>query len=284
MTSILATVVIPSYNAEADIETVLQALDRQTIRDRLETLVVDNGSTDATLAIAGQFADRTALLADQRGSGPARSEGLRLTATPLMLSLDADCTPAADWAERHLDRMEAEPRTTLASAGRTVPRPSEDPWAQRADITPHPGFESDQPLYAVAGNACYRTDALRQLGGFPSLGADDAALGVLARQQGYCFVWTPDAVVEHRNPSGWRGYVRQMRKIGAYAIEVDGPPRSRVGFWLGQTRWVPSLARHTAAGRRHEAVALALAVSGKAMGARDAWRRGRSLKAAPPKS
>jgi hypothetical protein len=87
--------------------------------------------------------------------------------------------------------------------------------------------------------------------------------------------------VHHRNPVGWRGYARQMRKIGAYAIEVGGPPRSRLGFWLGQTRWLPSLARHTAAGRRHEAFALVLAVGGKALGARDAWRRGRILTTTP---
>ena len=285
MPSLVATVVIPSYNAEADLEAVLEALEHQTVRDSFETLVVDNGSTDGSLEIAKRLADRTALVTDQQGSGPARTEGLRLTTTPLMLSLDSDCIPEPDWAERHLERMAEEADITLATAGRTVPKPSPDRWASRADITPHPAFGSEgEPHYAVAGNACYRTELLRELGGFPSLGADDATLGVIARRCGYRFAWTPEAVVYHRNPTGWRGYAAQMRKIGAYAIETAGPPRSRVGFWLGQSRWVPSLARHAFAGRGHEAFALVLAVGGKAMGARDAWRRGGTLETTHPGS
>ena len=277
MPQIAATVVIPSFNSEADLENVLTALNGQTVRDSFETLVVDNGSTDRTMELAKRLADRTAVVTDERGSGPARNEGMRLTETPLMLSLDSDCTPEPDWAERHLERMAAEPEATLATAGRTLPAPTDDRWAQRADITPHPAFENGDPLYAVAGNACFRTSALRDLGGFPSLGADDAALGLVARQRGYRFAWTPEAVVYHRNPMGWRGYARQMRKIGAYAIETGGPPRSRIGFWLGQSRWVPSVARHLVARRGHDAVALVLAVGGKALGARDAWRRGTTL-------
>jgi hypothetical protein len=173
--------------------------------------------------------------------------------------------------------MAAEPQTTLATAGRTLPAPSDDRWARRADITPHPAFKNGDALYAVTGNACFRTEPLRELGGFPSLGADDAALGLIARERGYRFVWTPEAVVHHRNPVGWRGYARQMRKIGAYAIEMGGVPRSRIGFWLGQGRWLPSLGRHLVARRGHDALALVLAVGGKALGARDAWRRGRTL-------
>src|SRR4051812_48998514 len=121
MPSTLATVVIPSFNSEADIARVLEALDSQTVRHRIETLVVDNGSTDATVAIAERLADRVTVITEERGSGPARNEGMRLTETPFMLSLDSDCTPEPDWAERHLERMAAEPQTTLATAGRTLP-------------------------------------------------------------------------------------------------------------------------------------------------------------------
>src|SRR5262249_30127623 len=83
------------------------------------------------------------------------------------------------------------PETTLASAGRTLPKPSADRWAMRADITPHPGFAAGRPAYAVAGNACYRAGPLRELGGFPAIGADDAGVGERARLRGYDFVWTP---------------------------------------------------------------------------------------------
>jgi cellulose synthase/poly-beta-1,6-N-acetylglucosamine synthase-like glycosyltransferase len=133
-------------------------------------------------------------------------------------------------------------------------------------------FEGTHPLYAVAGNACYRTEQLRQLGGFPVYGADDAALGIVARAHGLRFAWAPDAVVRHANPIGWRGYAGQMRKVGRYSAELSGPPARWDAWWLERGRHLAGALRPLLAGDVMAAVCGVTASVSQTAGARDAWR------------
>jgi len=266
--------VVPALNAEGHIEETLAAVAAQGARHRLHVIVVDNGSEDSTLEIASRWADET-IRAEAGGCAVARNAGLERTTTPFMLSLDADCIPLeSDWAERHLSALSSAPNRVIASAGRSIPKPIADRWAMREDITPHPAFRENVPLYAVTGNACFRTEPLRSLGGFPGIAADDAGVGMRARRAGFEFRWVPDALVYHANAPGWRGYLRQMRKIGRYGVEIDGVPLCPFAFYAERLKYIPGVLRHAAAGRWHEAAAVTLSAAGQALGARDAWRRG----------
>jgi glycosyltransferase involved in cell wall biosynthesis len=217
----------------------LEALAREPV----DVVVVDNGSTDASVAVAERFG-ATVARCERQGVSYARNAGLALVRTPLMLSLDADCVPRSGWAGRLVDALAPAGDDVVGVAGRTVPRPHPDRWSQRPEVTPHPALdEHGQPLYAVGGNACYRTELLRELGGFPPFGADDAALGAVARAAGLRFVSEPGAVVEHANPIGVRGYVRQMRKVGGYWGELDPEAIGGAAWWAGRARHALGAAR-----------------------------------------
>jgi glycosyltransferase involved in cell wall biosynthesis len=269
----VAAVVIPCLNSASTLGLTLAAVNRQAGREHLRVIVADNGSTDGSLEIAGELADEVVHIS-ARGIAPARNGGLARAREPLVLSLDSDCVPVDDrWAERHLAALAAAPDHVLATAGRTIPWPGGDHWSQRAELTPHPAFAGGRPLYAVSGNACLRTEPLRRLGGFPPYGADDAALGIIALGRGLSFLWLPDAVVQHRNPAGWRGYATQMRKVGFYAAQLRPPPERPIAWWLDRTRHVASAGRHLLAGSPREALATATSAVAQSLGARDAWRK-----------
>jgi hypothetical protein len=168
--------------------------------------------------------------------------------------------------------MTAADGDVIGSAGRSIPRPNGDLWSQRPELTPAPGMHNLQPLYAVAGNACYRAEALRRLGGFPPFGADDAALGRIARSEGWQFVLETRAVVEHANPMGWRGYAGQMRKHGFYAAQLDAPRHRSPAWWLGRGRHAASALRALREGKIIDAVATVTAVVAQTVGALDAWK------------
>jgi rhamnosyltransferase len=51
------SIVIRSYNEEEHIGRLLSGITRQTIKD-LEIIIVDSGSTDATLSIASRYPER----------------------------------------------------------------------------------------------------------------------------------------------------------------------------------------------------------------------------------
>jgi hypothetical protein len=278
---ILGSVVIPCLNAADVIGRTLEALKAQSIASNLEVIVVDNGSSDDSVAIARGMGAHV-LLSATRGSAAARNLGVACGRANLVLSLDADCVPFDDlWAQKHVEVLTACPPEVLATAGRTVPFPHPDPWSQRTDVTPQPAWSpSGEPLYAVAGNACYRRATLQSLGGFPPTAADDAALGMVARRRGFRFLWAPEACVLHRNPCGWSGYLQQMTKVGYYAAELAHPPSNRMSPHIRQCRSLLSASRPLLGGELRESLSVVLKTIGQTRGARHAWSEAKALETA----
>lgn len=70
----LVSVIVPAWNAERTLRETLQSVASQTYRN-LEILIVDDGSTDATPRIAGEFCntDTRARLISQANGGVARA-------------------------------------------------------------------------------------------------------------------------------------------------------------------------------------------------------------------
>lgn len=87
----LVSIVIPAYNAAALIEETLASILAQTYPS-IEIIVVDDGSTDDTVAIVEKFAPRVQL-ARQKNSGGCsspRNHGLRLARGEFVTFFDAD--------------------------------------------------------------------------------------------------------------------------------------------------------------------------------------------------
>lgn len=98
------SVIIPAHNAAATIAETLDSLRAQTLAD-WEAIVIDDGSTDATWAIAAHYAARDArirvLRQSHSGVSTARNAGVQAAHTDWLLFLDAD-----DWIlPAHLQRM-----------------------------------------------------------------------------------------------------------------------------------------------------------------------------------
>ncbi|MCH2374947.1 MAG: glycosyltransferase family 2 protein [Planctomycetes bacterium] len=85
---LFTTVVIPAYNEEASIGKVLAAIDSQAVDD---VIVVDNGSTDATVEVA-RNGDARVVAEPRRGYGSACLAGLAAIRpeTECVIFLDAD--------------------------------------------------------------------------------------------------------------------------------------------------------------------------------------------------
>lgn len=93
------TVLLPAYNEELAIESVLdEVVESLAAEDiRYEILVVDDGSTDNTAALAERFSEscwqcpvRVVRAAENRGAGAARKIGVREARGDVVVMLDAD--------------------------------------------------------------------------------------------------------------------------------------------------------------------------------------------------
>lgn len=96
MTSV--SVVIPSFNDAAMLRTCLLALAAQTRRAD-EIVVVDNGSTDDTAAVATAAGARV-VTEPRRGVWPATIAGFDAATGAIVARIDADSVPPPDWLER----------------------------------------------------------------------------------------------------------------------------------------------------------------------------------------
>src|ERR1700761_1868908 len=93
-------VVICSLNGEDGVRRCLVALLRQTIRRRLEVIVVDDGSIDGTSDVARAYGARVIRHPVNRGLAAARNSGIRAASASLVAFVDDDCEPEPEWAER----------------------------------------------------------------------------------------------------------------------------------------------------------------------------------------
>lgn len=97
------SVVVPIYDVEAYLPDCLRSLAAQTVRD-LEVVMVDDGSTDGSAAIADDFAQRDGrfrlIAQENHGLGHARNTGTAAATGDLLAFADSDDVVALDAYER----------------------------------------------------------------------------------------------------------------------------------------------------------------------------------------
>jgi glycosyltransferase involved in cell wall biosynthesis len=91
----LVSVVIPVLNGERFLAAAIRSVLNQTYRP-LEVIVVDDGSSDRSAAVARSFAGVRVIEQQHAGPGAARNRGVAAAAGELLAFLDADDLMPAD--------------------------------------------------------------------------------------------------------------------------------------------------------------------------------------------
>lgn len=99
------SIIIPAYNEEVMLPNTLNALRCNPLPGKNEVIVVDDGSTDFTHAVAGIWADKVISLNKNHGKGFALSKGLEKAVGEKVLFLDADLGDSARNSVLLLDAM-----------------------------------------------------------------------------------------------------------------------------------------------------------------------------------
>ena len=99
----MISVVVPTYNEEANIVACLESLNRQTLpRADYEIIVVDGNSSDRTRELAAPLADLVFVQTSPRVGG-ARNDGAMKAKGEIVAFADADCVLPPDWLRRIRD-------------------------------------------------------------------------------------------------------------------------------------------------------------------------------------
>lgn len=109
MPEVSVSVVMPVHNGEGYLRDCLDSVIGQTLRD-IEIILVDDGSTDRSLAILDAYAAKdsriTVLHQECSGAAPARNKGISIASGRYLSILDSDDIFEPKMLERMLNRAE----------------------------------------------------------------------------------------------------------------------------------------------------------------------------------
>lgn len=226
------SVVVAARNEAATIGPCLDALLGQALaHGRLDVLVVDDGSQDATAAIVtGRGVP--CLRLEPSGPSVARNRGAQAVRGAIVAFVDADAVVAGDWAARLLDAFATidDPRL-VAVGGSQDGHPDDSPFARDVDRFLHGiGFVADYTKphanrrrvgHNASCNSAYRREAFLQAGGFrPGLfPGEDVDLDRRIADRGGSVWFTPEVRVAHHRPASVRAWLRML--VGYARCQAD---------------------------------------------------------------
>lgn len=219
-----ASVVVAVRDGAATIDDCVRSLlDLRYPADRLELLVVDNGSRDGTVAALRPYGDRIALLHEtRRGAAAARNAGVRAATGDVVAFTDADCVVDRDWLARLVAPLD-DPRVAIAGGTILARSPTNEVERFGEEIHDHrKAIEVYRPPYAITMSWASRREVLRELGGFDERfrRCQDVDLSYRAVQAGYELVFVADAVVHHRNERDLPGLFREGFVHGFHGVRA----------------------------------------------------------------
>jgi len=233
------SVVIPVFNGADTLDEQLASLAAQDYEGEWELVISDNGSQDASLAIARQWSDRLPMLrivdaSERRGCAAADNIGALEARGAALAFCDQDDIVQPGWLTSIARALESHDLVVGANdfaslnpgepeAGRSQPSTAKRRTSDFYDFLP----------WGLSCNMGVSTQAFRAVGGFDERlrGGDDVDLCWRIQLAGYPLHVEPGAVVAKRRRSTVRGVWSQHFNYGVHDVTLfekfraDGMPR-----------------------------------------------------------
>ena len=234
------SVIVCTRNGAPTLRPCLDALSQQSYPN-YEVLVIDDGSTDATVQITQSFPNVRCISQKPAGLSVARNLGAQEASGEILAYTDDDCIPHSDWLLRlSLAYDEGE---WVAAGGPNIPPPPRTPMEALVASAPgaptHVLIQDEEAEHLPGCNLSVRKSALLSIGGFHpdfTTAGDDVDICWRLREAGGKLRFIPGAMVWHHRRFTARAYLRQQIGYGkAEALLMKHHP-SRFGP-LGGARW-----------------------------------------------
>lgn len=188
--------IIPARNEERYITDCLQSILTQQPAGPFEIIVVDNGSTDATVALVkARFPQVIVLTQPVQGTNPARQKALEKASGEVLIFFDADVRLPQGWLDKVLKKLRADDNLVAVSG----PYHFYDfPWyLQVLSVVYHYLIAAPwqffttrvfgMPSFVIGGNMTIKKIALDRVGGFDEslkFYGDDTDTGIRLKKVG----------------------------------------------------------------------------------------------------
>lgn len=240
------SIVVPVKDDRRGVQALLQSFEALDYpRERLDILIVDNGSRRPLSDLADRYPDVRFLTEEGRGSYAARNRGIGESRHALIAFTDADCEVTRSWLKDLVHCILRNPQAGAVSGPNLPLNP--DCWLSRLSrrVGDHENFagSTDMPPYAITMNVLYRREVFEALGFFDDrqISGSDTDMAWRMQRSGR---WqleqlTDRGLVYHRDAAGWVSYIRRALRIGHghYGINQKFPE-----YLPAFLHWVPGSA------------------------------------------
>jgi glycosyltransferase involved in cell wall biosynthesis len=218
------SVVIPAYNAERTIgEVVAHSLSQTKGSLQVELIVIDDGSTDDTAAVA-ESAGATVIRQQNSGPAAARNRGWKSATGTFICFTDSDCIPAADWLENLLDGFTDSQVGAVAGSYEIANRSS---WLARWVHQEIRERHKRMPSFIQAFgsyNVAIPRHVLQATGGFDPVyrraSGEDNDLSYRIIKKGWRIAFRPKARVAHFHPEKLWTYLKEQYRHGFWRAKL----------------------------------------------------------------
>lgn len=230
------SVVIPLYNKEREIRATLDSVVAQTLHPA-EVIVVDDGSTDRSAAIAAEYAERFPYIKlisqPNAGVSAARNKGVSAASSPYVSFLDADDIWNENYLETVAGYVSEYPGCGIYCTGFMIRRAA----GEYPNDTSVPGgilgnyFRTalKHPIIQTSGVTAPK-EVFSRLGGFPEgmkLGEDLYMWGKIADKYSVCYI--PDKLYTFN-------LTAQNRSVGEF--KPENTPHSFKDLYTEGNYWL----------------------------------------------
>ena len=256
------SIVIAARNEEPGILLCLESLTKLDYPgEKLEIVIIDDFSTDATAAIVQKFIEGRPtwrLLksppesGNLRGKTNALAQGIRQTTGEIIMSTDADCSVGPGWVRgtvRHFhDHTGVVGGFTILTSHTVFQGVQAIDWLYLFGMaSATAGLK--MPLTAIGNNLSFRRDAYLETGGYEvipfSVTEDYSLVQTIIQKTRYAlsFPLDPDAIVTSGACDSVSQLVRQKQRWGVGALDMVPAGMAIIGLgWVVRVAVVAGLA------------------------------------------
>jgi glycosyltransferase involved in cell wall biosynthesis len=225
----MLSVVIPALNSASTVSYTLSSIFSNRLANPLfEVLLIDNGSSDATVEVAKKFPVKICHCAT-RGIGPPRNLGIKVAEGEIVCFTDSDCIVEKDWLKKISEFFESNPEAD-AVGGPVIP------WQDGANkiqknagevfLEDH-GFPQKRMIVQFGNpkgllfgtNSAYRKEVLLSSGGYEK-GGSSLELSWRLASGGKTLIFDPAIRVYHVFPWNLSGLIRQQHRWGSQMTQL----------------------------------------------------------------
>ena len=224
------SIVIPTFNGASRIGNCLGALLPQTTGRNAEILVVNDGSTDNTADVIGNYPQVRLITQANAGPAAARNRGAIESHGEILLFTDDDCVPMPGWLDAMLKPFSDPEVVGAKGVYRTTQR---ELAARFVQVEYEDKYRLMSGLSSIdfidTYSAAFRRDRFLEMSGydtsFPVACAEDIELSYRMSARDWKMKFVPAAIVYHTHPSTFWSYFRKKYKFAFWrALAVRKNP------------------------------------------------------------